>query len=808
MLVGSAEVQISGPNGRLLIGSSGEGSLRVTGGSLVNAAANPASWVGGWCGNVVANGAGSTGTLIVSGANSEVHLLRSFSAGNAYVDNFTDTPGGTANASIKVLAGGMLASQGNNALGSGPSGSGALGTERSFVDVLVDGAGSLWRITPNAVEAGNARLAIGSHARGAATVRVSGGGQIIVDGTGGPGGFDGFNVGSNGPGSMTVAGAGSSVIALGPNPFLNIGANNASGNGSLSLLDGGTGSLLVSGAGSRYTGSGTGVGAGNGPAFLTIGRNGGTGAVTVGAGGRIVINDGGDDGRLTGNSTGMAIGREANGVGSLTITGTGSVVEVSSTALNSLPGTADNTNPFVGIGYGSASGQLTVANGGQLLITGNAASTLATPRTTHLAIGGQSDTAVGGTGSALVSGAGSAIRVQGSDAFIGVGRSGVGALTVANGGLVAATIMNVGRAAGGVGNLAVNGGSIELSGQYTSNPFGAGLTLGNRGGTGSASFSNGSSLSISNAGSAGASLNLGGTSVSPLGNGTLSLSGGSQVVIQANPGLGSMTIARDGSGVATVSGASSIAVAGGEVVLARLAGSFGQLSVSGNSTLSAAYVGVGSQQGGIDGGIARLILTASTLTATTLEIGAQGYLGGSGGVINANIINRGTISPGSSPGDMVINGSLQNVAGGKILLEVESDGQGGFVTDRLIFGAGTPDFSGVQFTFAFLGNTNPSEFIASGGFQLDTFLRAGVSAAASQPLSSTFAAGTDWSQRVAVQQFSVSSASYDVSGLSLSPRGAIAGTVTAVPEPAPMALLLAGLATIGWLTRRRKGKAA
>ena len=44
-----------------------------------------------------------------------------------------------------------------------------------------------------------------------------------------------------------------------------------------------------------------------------------------------------------------------------------------------------------------------------------------------------------------------------------------------------------------------------------------------------------------------------------------------------------MTIARDGSGVATVSGASSIAVAGGEVVLARLAGSFGQLSVSGNS---------------------------------------------------------------------------------------------------------------------------------------------------------------------------------------------------------------------------------
>ena len=269
-----------------------------------------------------------------------------------------------------------------------------------------------------------------------------------------------------------------------------------------------------------------------------------------------------------------------------------------------------------------------------------------------------------------------------------------------------------------------------------------------------------------------------------------------------------MTIARDGSGVATVSGASSIAVAGGEVVLARLAGSFGQLSVSGNSTLSAAYVGVGSQQGGIDGGIARLILTASTLTATTLEIGAQGYLGGSGGVINANIINRGTISPGSSPGDMVINGSLQNVAGGKILLEVESDGQGGFVTDRLIFGAGTPDFSGVQFTFAFLGNTNPSEFIASGGFQLDTFLRAGVSAAASQPLSSTFAAGTDWSQRVAVQQFSVSSASYDVSGLSLSPRGAIAGTVTAVPEPAPMALLLAGLATIGWLTRRRKGKAA
>ena len=825
--VAGGRVDIGGTSGRFMVGNSGSGTVKVSAGGVIDATGEAASCAGNFCGNFLANGAGSTALLEISGAGSAVRVVRAFSVGSGYVDQFTGTPGGSTQATLRILDGGLLATEGFNPLGGSSSGALANGSERSFADVLISGAGSRWQVSRNSLDNGDVIVAVGNSATGSAQMTIQAGGQLRIDGTGSRGQFDGITIGSSGRGTVTVSGVGSSLLTLGPNPFLNVGANNSDGNGSFSILagasastmfgnvgrNGGTGTLLISGSGSQLLFSGVGITGVGGTAGISIGRNGSSGTVVVQAGGKLSINDGGADTRPAGGGAGLGLGRDTNGVGTMLITGAGALVELTSSTLNLAAGVTDNFNPSMSIGYGNASatGALTVANGGKLVLTGNAASTAAVNRTTNLNIGGTSDTVVGsvgsGTGSALVSGVGSEIRVQGVDGFIVVGRNATGALTVANGGLLATSILNVGRGTAGVGTLLVNGGTLELTGQHAGSGSGGGLAIGNRGGTGSATFTNGSQLRISNAGSAGAGLSLGGTALSPLGQGTLSLSGGSSVVVQGLAGVSGVVVGRDGIGFANVSGASSINVGDAEVVLARNSGSFGQMTLAGNSSLTAGYVGVGSRVGGIDGGNARLIVNASTVTATTLEVGAQGYLGGTGGTINANVINRGTISPGNSPGDLLINGSLQNSSGGHILLEIASDGAGGFITDRLIFGSASSaqDLQHAAITFAFLGTVDAQAFFSSGQFDLDTFLRSG-DATGSSGLSSTFGAGTQWTDVLGAQQLSVSAANYTITGLTVGAGGAIGGNVTPVPEPTPAILLLAGLGMVGWLARRRTGR--
>ena len=112
--------------------------------------------------NLVGNAAGSTGTLTVTGSGSELRALRSFGVGQVAVftqalNGFTfGTPGGTTNAFVNVLAGGTLLTQ-QVSVGRGPNQAGATGTERGFGNVVIDGAGSRWIVTPtNTVENGGA----------------------------------------------------------------------------------------------------------------------------------------------------------------------------------------------------------------------------------------------------------------------------------------------------------------------------------------------------------------------------------------------------------------------------------------------------------------------------------------------------------------------------------------------------------------------------------------------------------------------------------------------------------------------------
>jgi T5SS/PEP-CTERM-associated repeat protein len=1020
-----------GTYGRLIVGNNSVGNLLVTNGGVLDAALNPGACVGSFCASFVGYRAGSSGSMTIQGTGSEVRTLRSFTAGDVWVDSFAGVAGGTTTADIKILAGGSLRTQGAS-LGSGNNGPQANGEEKSFVSVLIDGTGSQWVVTRNLVDnAGSVGMTVAGFANATANVTVSNGGLLRIDGTGGTSNNNGISIGAGGKGSVTVTGAHSRLETAGPGRYINVGQGAAGTEGSFGLLaggqasafflnvgrDGAKGSVLIDGAGSLVTLSGVNTGVGSlSQAFMSVGRNGGTGALTLSNGGQLVINDGGQDSRTLG-SVGAIIGRENGGVGSLLVTGAGSKLSITSTSLAPAAGVADNFNPFLAVGRDAGSvGDLKILAGGEVSLLGSAHSTTTFSRGTGFYVGGNSDTVVGGTGAALVSGLGSALHVDGVDGFVAVGMDSIGTLTLADQALLTTNIINVGRSTAGVGSLLVDHSQITLSGQQTGSTLsGAGLSIGNRGGTGSAVLSNGSVLAITNMGSAGAGLNLGGTGLNPFGNGQLTMSGGSRVQITTAPGLATLSIGRDGSGQAALSGVSVIdigdgtayvgrlaggsgaltlssgssvragvvnigggsdSVAGGvgtvtvsgggselrasgavgfigvgrlggvgvlslsngaqatavalgvgrgagavgnllvsnaavvlsgqqtgglqlgaglgigqlggtglasftsstvsisnagtldvglniggtaalpggngtllatdtsfslaastagahlvvgyggtgsatlnhstvniagatasELIIARQAGSAGTLVVNSGSVINATYVGVGSLQGGIDGGQALLKLNASTLNATTLEIGRYGVVGGTLGVINANVINRGVLSPGNSPGTLTINGNL-DTHGGKLVLEVEDDGTGHFVTDQLVLSPGSVfDLHNTQVEFHFLGSTNPNQFAAGGGMDLDNFLKIDDGHGQAVGLSTVFASqGSSWEQALSGSNFSASSSSYQVTlQMNMDHSGSFALTAAPVPEPQTWLLWMGGLLGLGARARRRAG---
>ena len=83
----------------------------------------------------------------------------------------------------------------------------------------------------------------------------------------------------------------------------------------------------------------------------------------------------------------------------------------------------------------------------------------------------------------------------------------------------------------------------------------------------------------------------------------------------------------------------------------------------------------------------------------------------------------GILHPGRSPGVLVFDGGFQYIAG-TIVLQVESDGLGGFLTDEIIFTDGTiPDLTNVKIEFAFVGRHRSECFCRTGDWNLDTFLK-------------------------------------------------------------------------------------
>ena len=843
-------------SGRMNVGNNGQGQVLVSQGGVIDAAGNlsACSAVGGSCDVRVGTSAGSSGTLVITDPGSRVNT-GDFHVSTAWVDTNLGSAGGTSQGTVQVLAGGQLNTEYADVatVWGGPL---ATGSEHAVASVLLDGAGSSWNIGADTLGSFGAALTVGGGANTQGSVTVQNGARLTLNGTGTlayPG--DSIAVGlRGGAGSLVVTGAGSQLVMPGVDPAIFVGyavsagtygptQSQLIGTGSFSLLAGatatthflavgsysGVGSLLLDGAGTQLTQSG--VDATNGDtAFAVIGLNGGTGTGAVSNGAKWLISDGGQDSRASSsNNPGLELGKGGAGAsGSLTITGPGSSVQIVASSLGLPAGTPDNINPFVAVGRDAGTvGSLTVSNGGQLFIVGGALSTAANPRITSLDIGGGSTT-FATIGSATVTGAGSQIVLSGNSDRIDVGRGpgSVGSLSVLNQSMVASTSLEVG-ANGGRGTLTIDDATVALSGIRSDlSAHGAGATIGRDvGGNGSLIMRNGAQFTILNNQYTGG-LSLGGDGTDPLGAGTATLSGGSSIQLLGTA-AGGIEIGRTGTGTMSLSGASSISAGpGGGIFVGRYAGSTGSLSLNSASSATAKYLGVGASSGA-DGGNGTVTLGGgSVINVATLEIGRFGVVTGNNARINGKVINRGllgsSISVGAAPasaqvlsvgrtqadptpttGALTINGSYTNAAGGSLVLDIASDGQGGFTTSQLIFTAGSSyDFTGMQVSFDFLGNADPNAFVQSGAFKLDSFLLTQAGDGSTSGLSSTFAPGQSYSTWLAPSQFTATSDSYAISNFSFTPDGTATLSAVPVPEPKVWMMWLAGAIALGWRLRR------
>lgn len=687
MVVDGGLVEVGGTEGRLLIGNGGTAALTVRGGGVVDATLNPASCVGNWCGTSVVNYAGGQATLTVEGAGSRLSSLRNLLVGGTWVDSYAGIRDGVSTASVSVLAGGVLHTEGA-ALGGTPGGSGASGAERSVVDVTIDGAGSQWLVTRDTVgNAGTAFMGIGAHAQATATVTVSNGGKLRIDGSGGAGPNSGIGIGPFGKGTLVVSGTGSALETAGLGAFINLGAAAATGDGSFQVLagaaasslflnvgrNGGKGALLIDGVGSQLTLSGVNTDAGSpGIASANIGRNGGNGSVTVSNGGRWLITDGGVDSRSVVGNPALRIGRDADGTGLLTITGAGSTVEFLSTSQGG--GAPDNYNPLLFVGYdnpATASGTLLVSNGGKLLLTGNGVSTVAAPRDTAINIGGRG-LGQPGSGTATVTGAGSVMRVSGFDAgiYVGRGAGGSGLLQVLDKASVMATSMLTGEDT--TGTIRVDGASITLAGVRTNlTGVGAGVTIGRgSGGNGLLSLDHGATFTIINDLFAGG-MAVGGDQFVTGGTGRVTLANGSSLVLNGLAAGSGITVGRSGAGSMALTGGSLVDLgAGGNLSVARELGSSGTLDVSGGSKVHANSIQIGGASSTAVGG-----LGTATLSGAGSEIrasGASGFVGvGRNATGSLTVSNQATVAgitlgvgwAASGNGTMTVNQGVIGLAG-------------------------------------------------------------------------------------------------------------------------------------------------
>jgi T5SS/PEP-CTERM-associated repeat protein len=511
LVEGIGDVEVGG----FTVGVEGAGNMTIRDGGTVGSTGSF---------NAIANAAGSTGAVMVDGSGSELGAQGSFTIGNGVFDDQGDTDpsndfgqqGAVTNASMTVSNSAKVSTSGDstgiivgseamvdgsvasltvasggtletpNLQGRGPNS--AITITGSGTQVNVSSAFGV-PFPDFAPEGGFLRAARNDGENG--EINVLNGADVTVsasEGTSGPGIQIARQPGSNG--SMMIDGQNTSVEVIQTTPTIE-GANfgpylqaGRSGAGDVQVRNGAT--LLVEGPQSSIV-----ISQGNADEFADPGNAPALeqSRLLVADGGEVTLRD--PDPFDTGSISGLEVGNRENGNGLLRVDGNGSIVSIEG-----------EQEPFMNVGD-EGQGVLEAFDGG--VVSGMFLSFGAAPT---------------GNGTGVVSGTESAISLAGKTgdlgtnpgqaAFMQVGRSGTGELTVENGGKITISGENEGVYPGfSVGFNESSQGTMTVTDSQsnvtvlggTDTGFGsAGIIYVGRGGTGDLTVSDGGTITNSDDG--------------------------------------------------------------------------------------------------------------------------------------------------------------------------------------------------------------------------------------------------------------------------------------------------------------------